>query len=405
MSIRRGPVALLFCFALPVAAAAEAQPAITDLTGAGVAQNQFAQAVNEAGTAVGWISEDGINQAVAWTSGAMIRLPGFCATCPSQAMGINDFGDIAGVASQADGTRRAVVWHGNAMTTVLAPLAGDAESTAADINNQGEVAGSSGTGFFTRPVVWRGGVGGVLGGSDPPVFMSGANAINESGDAVGINYSNLGGRPFQWRGGVFSELDSANATGPALDINDHGAVVGLRISGGRPMATVWVDGVRRDVSSDPWSVAAGINNRGQIVGYSGAGPATVAGTLWDNGAPTILGGTVANDINEAGRAVGTGTVVVNGVPYTHALAFQLETPQSLLEELLATVTDAGPGASLASKVTDAMAAFGSGDTAGACSILNALLNQVRAQAGKKLTATQAADITAQVTHLRSLIGC
>lgn len=405
MHVRCRPMAPFIAVALLVVSTfAEAQPTIVDLTGAGVAQDQFALAINESGMAVGWIMEDGITKAVSWTNGTMTRLAGFCESCPSQASGVNDLGDIAGTARRADGTRRGVLWRGGIMSA-LEPLPGDGESTANDINDLGEVVGSSGTGFQTRPVRWSGGMPMFLGGLDSPVGPSAANAINELGDIVGIAYANLGGRPFLWRNGVMSELDSAGATGPALDINDHATVVGTRISAGRPIATLWVDGVRSDVSSAAWSIAAGINNRGQVVGYSGATGATIAGTLWDGGAATILGGTVAYDINEAGQALGYGMVLVDGVPYAHALLFQLETPQSLLDRLLTMTTGSGPGRSLAGKVENALAAFASGDTAGACSMLNALLNEVNAQTGKKLTQVEAAAITALVERVRSLVGC
>lgn len=386
------------------ATGAEAQITVVDLTGAGVAQNQHAVGVNESGTVAGFIFEGTIMKAVAWQEGIMTRLGDLCEACASQAWAVNDAEVFAGVAHQADGTRRAVVWHGGTMT-MLPPLPGDADSQAFDINNLGDVVGNSGSGSITKPVVWRGGVPEALGGPDPAVFASGANAINDAGEIVGIVYTAAeGGRPFIWRNGVLSVLASGIASGPALDINDHGVVVGLQLNFG-PKATIWEDGVPTTLNPTGWSIASGINNAGQVVGYSGAGPATLVGTMWDDGVATILGGGVGNDINDAGQAVGTGTVLVGGLPFTHALLFQMETPASLLNQLLTMVTGIGPGRSLADKVTDARAAFDASDTATTCSTLNALLSEVRAQTGKKLTPAQAAAITALTARVRSLVGC
>lgn len=415
MPIVRGPRALLIVFFIifatsALSAVAEAQVTVIDLSGPTTAQHQSAQAINENGTVVGSITEDGISKAVSWSHGVMTRLDSVCDTCPSQASGINDLGDIVGTATQADGTRRAILWSGGSMN-LLSLLPGDTDSTATDINNAGDIVGSSGAGFFTKPVRWRGGVPMSLGGPEPPLSTSQANAINEVGDIVGILYVPFGtsavGHAFLWRNGVMTDLDAsvAGPTGPAMDVNDNGVVVGLRLSFG-PKATVWVDGLRSDLASG-FSVAAGINNRGQIVGYLGTGFADIVGTMWENGSPTALGGAFAGDINEVGQAVGSGPVVVDGVTYTHALLFQMQlpdTPESLLSDLQEMVAGIGPGQSLASKVATVTAEFeaGGGQT---CSALTPLLNEVRAQTGKKLTQAQADAINDLVARLRSLLGC
>jgi hypothetical protein len=60
---------------------------------------------------------------------------------------------------------------------------------------------------------------------------------------------------------------------------------------------------------------------------------------------------------------------------------------------------------LNSKLQDAVDAIADGDTAGACGSLKAFLNQVKAQKGKKLTATQAQQLTDLATEIRTLLGC
>lgn len=76
-----------------------------------------------------------------------------------------------------------------------------------------------------------------------------------------------------------------------------------------------------------------------------------------------------------------------------------------LQSLQDLVAGTGPGASLGGKIASALAALAGADTTGACSTLRALLNEVRAQTGKKLSAAEAAAITAAVQRVRSSLGC
>ena len=78
---------------------------------------------------------------------------------------------------------------------------------------------------------------------------------------------------------------------------------------------------------------------------------------------------------------------------------------SELSVLLAAVQGLGPGSSLADKVTAAKSAFDGGQTANACSSLGAFVDEVQAQSGKSITPAQAQSLVAQVTRIRSGIGC
>ena len=74
-------------------------------------------------------------------------------------------------------------------------------------------------------------------------------------------------------------------------------------------------------------------------------------------------------------------------------------------ELADATSDVGPGRSFHSKVTEAEAAYLLGDPVSACNILDALQNQIAAQAGKKLAAELAAELNAEVQELQGQIGC
>lgn len=76
-----------------------------------------------------------------------------------------------------------------------------------------------------------------------------------------------------------------------------------------------------------------------------------------------------------------------------------------LSQLLTAVKRVGPGASLATKVDQVIAEFNAGKIMQACATLSAFTSEVKAQTGKKVTATTAATLIARATHLRTEFGC
>jgi hypothetical protein len=77
---------------------------------------------------------------------------------------------------------------------------------------------------------------------------------------------------------------------------------------------------------------------------------------------------------------------------------------SLLSDLLALVTNVGPGNSLRAKVLSAQAAFAAGNSASCARSLQDLLSEVRAQTGKKISAQQAAAITTLTGRILAALG-
>jgi hypothetical protein len=65
----------------------------------------------------------------------------------------------------------------------------------------------------------------------------------------------------------------------------------------------------------------------------------------------------------------------------------------------------GTARSLDAKLEAALNTWQAGDAAGACNSLLAFLNEVRAQAGNKLTEAQAQQLTAAANDIRAQIGC
>src|SRR5262249_22239199 len=76
-----------------------------------------------------------------------------------------------------------------------------------------------------------------------------------------------------------------------------------------------------------------------------------------------------------------------------------------LADLAAAASGVGPGPSLADKVGQVEDDLAAGDTAGACGTLNAFVDEVNAQLGKKIAAGHAASLTAQAENIAGLLGC
>ena len=76
-----------------------------------------------------------------------------------------------------------------------------------------------------------------------------------------------------------------------------------------------------------------------------------------------------------------------------------------IDELAAFVDGLGPGNSLAAKVRAAGASLERGSVGATCNQLQALQNEVDAQAGGSITAAQAAELTTRIGWIRTALGC
>ena len=105
----------------------------------------------------------------------------------------------------------------------------------------------------------------------------------------------------------------------------------------------------------------------------------------------------------------TSTPKINQLTGTIFLAGHLKTPTEQLTDLAAAVqaldTQAGLKNALGAKVQAVQADVADQDVTSACNVLGAFLNQVSAQTGKKLTATQASQLTNWANAIRTTLGC
>jgi hypothetical protein len=85
------------------------------------------------------------------------------------------------------------------------------------------------------------------------------------------------------------------------------------------------------------------------------------------------------------------------------------TAQQQIADLQATVAGLGLPhgltTALNAKLQDALTDLNADDTAGACDSLQAFLNQVKAQTGKKLTTAQAQQLTDAANAIRTQLDC
>lgn len=252
-----------------------------------------------------------------WTIRALPTLGG----TDTYAHSINARGDVAGEATLADGSVRAVVWTSDGRTADLGSLSGTSQAKAWKINDKGQVAGYSidGNGVATATFWDADGAHsiGTLGGTNSRAF-----SLNNLGQVVGTSDYTYGGRAFSWTldGGIVDRgnlnPDYRLAFGGANDINDDGTFVGTMYNLFDPFRAVMAGpGEKvRDIAlaGRTDSEALAINNSGVMVGYStiGLNPEHAVifdgrGGVTDLGTPTGMDQSQATALNDLGWVVGS----------------------------------------------------------------------------------------------------
>jgi len=257
-------------------------------------------AVNNSAQVVGTIldSTGSYQHAFSWQNGTITDLGSLPGGNLSYGYGVNNSGQIAGVAQLSaatfGNTLRAVIWQNGAITS-LDPSAANSGfySGAFAINSGGDVAGYTNDGA-DHPVIWKGGTASGLFALTP---LSGvitpqgrALAINNAGQSVGTSVAsgNITDPVFWDANGNVTDLGTfgAASANSANAINSNGLVVGysqLPLSSGivAVHAFLWQNGALQDLGVVPGTNAGGttdtsssawsINSNGDIVGISSAG--------------------------------------------------------------------------------------------------------------------------------------
>jgi probable HAF family extracellular repeat protein len=193
----------------------------------------------------------------------------------TQVGGISDAGEIVGSFEDGSGFHGFKL-SGGTYTPYDVP---SAYSTGlSGINSSGRVIGAYTTHAFPAPVIAfteSGGVDTTL--AVPGTNRTQANGINDAGDIVGFSVPPLPGRPtdgFLYSGGTYTPLDDPLAfphTTVATGINNNGQVVGYYEDGAG--AFVWQGGVFTPVRFNKFKfpvgdqiLPEGINDAGEIAG-------------------------------------------------------------------------------------------------------------------------------------------
>jgi hypothetical protein len=122
--------------------------------------------------------------------------------------------------------------------------------------------------------------------------------------------------------------------------------------------------------------------------------------LEENNAGNGGGGGGSNLVPEGGEAKLAKFGVAASVTFTYTAS-----ANALAAILVSHSIGQGPGHALADKAAAIQAAVNAGQTAIACSDITEYLGLVKAQTGKKLTETQASELTTDATNLAAALGC
>lgn len=167
----------------------------------------------------------------------------------------------AGVVSGRSASGELVVWNGDAVTKL------GIHGNVAAMNDAGSIVGSYKDTGTERAFLYRNGSVTDLGALAGAGAASFATSINAGNDVVG----SANGRAFLYSGGALRDLGTLGGNNSvAKGINDHGQVVGFSSDAhGQPNPFIY-EGSMRALPGGGYSEALGINNRVQVIG-SGEG--------------------------------------------------------------------------------------------------------------------------------------
>lgn len=219
----------------------------------------------------------------------------------SMAYGVNDSGQVVGWSRDSSNAQKAFIWSNG----ILTPLVGTS-ANALEINNLGQIAGEAND----RAVIWQNGL--IIDLGTTGIYSEPAIAINDAGQVTGWQHTSAtdASSPYHaWIWDSTSGIQDIDTTGNswAYDINELGTVVG-RIGSPVHQGAIWENGSMTPIANT--EQAQGINDLGQVVGYSSSHSAF----LYNNGTIIDLGkigdSTDAKAINNRTQIVGK--YMING---------------------------------------------------------------------------------------------
>lgn len=189
---------------------------------------------------------------------------------------------------------------------------GSAFVSPAALNNADQIVGTANPSSDKPPLyafLYSGGMfhnlGAFTAGGD-----SAGNAINNLGQVVGRATTNGFEHPFLYSNGALTDLGTLRGTdAEALGINDSGQVVGYSDAGINIIhAFLYSQGTLRDLGTGGFtmSTATAVNASGDVVGWlaNSSLAQNSHAFMYHNGLMTDLGAGLANAINSSGEVVG-----------------------------------------------------------------------------------------------------
>jgi probable HAF family extracellular repeat protein len=282
-----------------------------------------ASAINDAGQVVGRMAfgtaANTIHAFIWSASDGMLDLgvlPGADASNGSVATAINTNGDVTGYLVTSDYLYHAFMWSRTTGMIDLGTLPNARHSLAFGINSRGDIVGYGTVGSDVRPFIWNKSTGMRLIGSlnDPPAM---ANAINDAGVIVGTTAPLGDPYPLETNDGVVWNLDGTITTltfcgsggeCSASAINRNGVVTGINARG---EAYLWSPATGMQPAGGFGAVGNAINDTGQIVGNAYSDGLGGGAFIWSAAAGRTNIGVLphrtisyATGINNKGQVVG-----------------------------------------------------------------------------------------------------
>jgi probable HAF family extracellular repeat protein len=288
-----------------------------------------AVAINDRGQVTGSSStaENGSESArrpYVWERGLMRDLGTPPDTEWGSGLSINNRGQVAGLYRRLGGEDHAFLWEDGVIREILGP-GGATGPQVVDLNDRGQVLGLYNTPAGIRGFVWRDGVAVDLGslatyGSLFPADINERGQVAASGPTATSNAFVL--HALRWERGRWTDLGTAGGQSLANAINDRGTVVGAGVAYVDPSDPFDHSNDQAAISrrgqplqflphvpgGTTHSNAFGVNKHNQVIGDQGTGFAM----LWQHGRGTLLPApagspysvTLAADINDRGQIAG-----------------------------------------------------------------------------------------------------
>ena len=252
-----------------------ARSGMRDLGGLSSRGGGGAYSVNSCGHAAGvYFTRTGASRAFIWSAKRGMRDLGTLGGAEAEATQINDHDVVVGRAQTANGGWHAFVWTpatGMRDLSRGAPAMRQFASWAMYVNDQGTVAGWTYVNSTTLHTFrWTARTGMVVLGSTTGNVSSGPSGIDRRGRITGTSSDN-GAHALVWTTrGVTRDL-LGGAPGVSRAMSGNGRVAGaVYLTGGRTLAFRWSTWSGAQTLTCPSQAncdGAGVNDRGQVVGY------------------------------------------------------------------------------------------------------------------------------------------